>query len=86
MINGYAGELQSTQQWLDTSIELGFLTTVTSNLKLRTSIEKFYHQQLSGIATNIELSVPINQDFDIRFGYKHATEFQWQLKLNFYWD
>lgn len=86
LINGAIGDLPLNSHFYDSSVEAGIITGSNSGLKLRASFEQSYlHNKLPGIA-NLEVSLPINQDLDVRFAIEYANESVWQLKLNYYWQ
>lgn len=86
MVNGYLGELASTEQVIDASIEVGVISDIYQDIKIRAAIERFYHKQGVELSKNVEIVVPINQDADFRLIYKSSEQALWQLKLNYYWN
>lgn len=86
MVNGYFGELASTAQVIDASIEVGVISDIYKDIKMRAAVERFYHKQTAELSKNVELVVPVNQDADIRLIYKSSEQTLWQLKLNYYWN
>ncbi len=86
LANGYIGDLAATDKIYDSSLELGVITTLYSDIKLRASHEQFILGNDEKSSTQAEISIPINQNFDIRFSYKHANLTSWKFKLNYYWQ
>ena len=86
LANGYIGDLAATDNIYDASLELGLITTLYSDIKLRTSHEQFILGNDDKSSTQAEISIPINQNFDIRVSYKHSNLTSWKLKLNYYWQ
>lgn len=86
LANAYVGDLAVTEQLYDSSLELGVITTLYSDIKLRASHEQFILGNNEKSTVQAEISIPINQNFDVRISYKHTNLTSWKLKLNYYWQ
>lgn len=86
LVNGYIGELSNTKQLIDASAEVGVIADLYKDIKVRASLEHFYHKSSERLSQKVELVIPINQDADIRFMYEAAQKTQWRIKYNYYWN
>jgi hypothetical protein len=85
LVNGYVGDLATTDDFYTASMELGIMSTLYSDIKLRASYETFLLGNKNVSTEKIEISIPLHHDFDIRISYKNTHKVQWKLKFNYYW-